>query len=108
MFGFAVSCSYFYWLGDVLMSHYFLHSLFLFVFVFPVWVGGCVFYAVLCSGVVLLLPHSSGPEEVKVGAGRTLGLMITDPDTHGDIFMSGLFHVVLSFITHDHGGKVCK
>ena len=34
-----------------------------------------------------------------------LGLMISDPDTHQDILVSGLLHIVLAFITHDQGGK---
>ena len=47
----------------------------------------------------------SGPDEIKLGAGRVLGLMISDPDTHNDVLMSGLLHIALAFITHDHGGK---
>jgi len=47
----------------------------------------------------------TGTEEIKVGAGRILCPMISDPDTHNDILMSGLLHVVEAFITHDHGGK---
>lgn len=47
----------------------------------------------------------TGPEEVKLGAGRILAQMIRDPEMHQEIFMSGLFHVVMAFITHDHGGK---
>jgi hypothetical protein len=45
----------------------------------------------------------TGPDEIKMGAGRILSYMITDTDTHQDVLMSGLLHIALAFITHDHG-----